>query len=780
MSNLINKAVIMGAGVMGASIAGLLASVGVEAVLLDIVPPQGLTDDEKAAGLTEQSPEFRNRFAQAGLDRCKNPRNNIMYSKGAIKNIRIGNTTDNMDEIDTADWIIEAVSERIDVKQIVLKQIAPHCKPSAIVSSNTSGVNVHNIVDGLSDDLKSRFMGTHFFNPPRWMALFEMIPTKWTNMDLYKSMQDFAENSLGKVVVHAKDTPNFVGNRIGVYGGVAALKLGEKYEYDVPTLDLLTGPIMGHPKSATCKTADMVGLDVFIAVAGNVLASTTDAREKVEYDPPQYLKDMVADGVLGDKVKKGFYKKEMIDGKRTTLCYDYKTKTYINKKADPLPAIDEAKSSPNKYEYMTYGDSKEQKFTYEFNKALLLYSARLVPEIADDFREIDKALVAGFNWDLGVFQTWDKIGVRRSVEAWQADGEEIPKWVLDMLASGKENFYEGVTEEYKFLSLKNTNVVSENDDASIRDLGDGVLCVEFHAPANAIGEAIGEKLLEATEMLNGDNWLGLVIGNEGKNFCAGADLFTILALAQDKEWDKLDQLIRGLQQGTKALKYAARPTVSAPFQQTLGGGCEVAMHCAASVPHTDTFMGLVEVGVGLIPAGGGCSELLVRMMDRCYNTQKKSRFDAITSCWQNIMTAKVNVGGDAAVEAGYLSKGTYVERNKAKQIQSAKETVIWMANHGYRPGAEGTVKVMGEYGYGAIAYNMLMMKNGGFGSDHDIKIGEKIATVITGGKDLPCGVDVPVQQIRDLEREAFLSLAGEEKTQERIVGMLSNGKPVRN
>ncbi len=779
MSNFINKAVVMGAGVMGASIAGLLASVGVEAVLLDIVPPQGLTDDEKAKGYTEESPEFRNRFAQAGYDRCKNPRNNMMYSKGALKNIRIGNTTDNMDEIDDADWIIEAVSERIDIKQSVLKQIAPHCKSTAIVSSNTSGVNVHNIVDGLDEGLKSRFMGTHFFNPPRWMALFEMIPTKWTNMDLYKSMQAFAENSLGKVVVHAKDTPNFVGNRIGVYAGVAALKLGEKYGYDIPTLDLLTGPIMAHPKSATCKTADMVGLDVFLAVAGNVLAVTTNDREKVDYDPPQYLKDMVADGHLGDKVKHGFYKKDVVDGKRVVLCYDPATKSYIDKKADELPAIAEAKGSSNKYEFMTFGDSKEQKFTYEFNRTLLLYTASLVPEIADDFREIDKALTAGFNWNLGVFQMWDKLGVRRTCDAWAADGETIPQWVLDMLASGQEKFYASGPEVSPFLTVGKCDVVKENDDCSIRDMGDGVLLVEFHSTANAIGEPIGNMIMEATDMLKGNDWVGLVVGNEGKNFCAGADLFTIMSLAQDKEWDKLDALIRGLQDGTKALKFAARPTVSAPFAQTLGGGCEVAMHCTAAVPHTDTFMGLVEVGVGLVPAGGGCAELLVRMMDRCYNAQKKSRYDAIKAVWTNIMTGKVNVGADAAIEAGYFHKGTYVERLKAKQLQSAKETVIWMADHGYRPGAEGTVKVMGEYGYGAIAYDMLMMKNGGFGSDYDIHIGKKIAHIITGG-DLPYGADVPVQQIRDLEREAFLSLAGEEKTQDRIVGMVSNGKPVRN
>ncbi|MDR1130951.1 MAG: 3-hydroxyacyl-CoA dehydrogenase/enoyl-CoA hydratase family protein [Oscillospiraceae bacterium] len=779
MSKNINKAVVMGAGVMGASIAGLLASVGVQVTMLDIVPPKGLTDEEKTKGLTEQSYEFRNRFALAGLANVKKPRNNMLYYKGAIQNIRIGNTSDNLDYIRDADWIVEAASENVAVKQSVFRQIEPYRQADAIVSSNTSGVSVHKIVDGLSDDLKKYFMGTHFFNPPRWMALFEMIATKWTDKDAYARMQEFAENSLGKIVVNAKDTPNFVGNRIGVFAGISAMKLCEKYGYDIPTLDRLTGPIMAHPKSATFKTSDMVGIDILCHVADNVLAATTDEKEKLAYDPPQWVKDMVTAGLLGDKVKKGFYKKEVIDGKRVTLCYDPAAKTYINKKADELPILDEAKSSPNKYEFMTYGDSKEQKFTYEMHKILMLYTARLVPEIADDFKEIDRALTAGFNWGLGVFQMWDKIGVRRSVEAWQADGEEIPKWVLDMLASGQEKFYATADTTSKYLTLKGAAEVAGNENASVRDIGDDVLCLEFHSTGNAIGELTGEMIFKAMELLESGDWQGLVIGNEGKNFCAGADLVTIVNLAQDKEFDKLNELIISLQNGTKALKFAPRPVVAAPFGQTLGGGCEVAIHCPAAVPHTDTFMGLVEVGVGLIPAGGGCTEMLIRLMDRCFNDQKKSRYDAVKALWQYIMMAKVNVGADAAIEAGYFSKGTYVERNKAKQLQSAKEMVLWMAAHNYRPGADPTIKVAGDYGYGAIAYDMLMMKNGHFGSDHDIKIGEKIARIVTGGK-LPYGAEVPAQQIRDLEREAFLSLAGEQKTQDRIIGMLMNGKPVRN
>ncbi len=779
----INKAVVFGAGVMGASIAGLVASVGVEVVLLDIVPPQGLNDEEKAQGLTEDSYEFRNRFALAGLDRIKKPRNNMTLSKGAVHNVRVGNTTDNLDEIDDADWVVEAVSERIDIKQNVLKQIAPHRKADAIVSSNTSGVNCTNIVAPMDDEFKKYFMGTHFFNPPRWMALFEMIPTKWTEKAPYERMQHFAEHGLGKIVCHAKDTPNFVGNRIGVFAAVTALRLSEKYDYDIPTIDKLTGPIMGHTNAATCKTCDMVGIDILNAVAGNVLAVSTDPREKVEYDTPQFVKDMVADGNLGDKVKHGFYKKDKdADGKRITLCYDWKKKEYIQKKADELPAMDAAKEhagADNKYQFMCFGDTKEQQFTYEFNKTLMLYAARLVPEIADDFREIDKALNSGFNWPYGVFQMWDELGVRKTCDAWAADGEEIPKWVLDMLASGKETFYVKGAETSPYLKLTGSTEVMGNDDASLRDMGDSVLCCEFHCTANAIGEGVGEMILAGVDKLRGDDWVGMVVGNEGKNFCAGADLFTIYSLAVDKEWDKLDALIRKLQDGTKALKLSPRPTVSAPFGQTLGGGCEVAMHCQASVPTTDVFMGLVEFGVGLVPAGGGCSELLRRIMDRCWDTEKTSRYNAVKALWGSIAQAKVNMSADFAIENGYLDKGTYIERCKAKQLQSAKEQVLYMAAHDYRYGADPTIKVVGDYGYGAIAYDILMAKNGNFMSDHDVKIATKVAHIVTGG-DLPYGAEVPLQQIRDLEREAFLSLAGEEKTQERIMGMLTNGKAVRN
>lgn len=779
MSKVINKAAVLGAGVMGAGIAAVLAGTGVQVSLLDIVPPQGLSEEEKAKGLTEQSPAFRNKFVNAGLKNITSPKTGMLYSKDKAKNIRIGNLTDNLDYLEDADWIIEVVVERLDVKKNLMKTIAEHAKPSAIISSNTSGVSITKIVEDMPEDFKARFMGTHFFNPPRYMGLFEMIPTQWTSKEAFNMMADFGANRLGKTVVYAKDTPNFIGNRIGCYAAISAMHLAEKYGYDFQTIDSLTGTIMGHPKSATFKTADLVGLDILANVSKNVLDTSKDEKEIAEYTLPEYVKELVANGALGDKVKHGFYKKDIVDGKKVTLTYNYKTKEYEAIKAPKFESVDAAVATKNKYEAMAYGETEECKFYWEYTKNTLLYSAKLVPEIADDFREIDKALNSGFNWEDGPFQTWDKIGVRKSVERMQAEGDTVAQWVLDMLASGKETFYNEKGEDTGFIVLKGCDIVKENKDTVIRDIGDGVLCLEFRSKGNAINELVGNTIAEAVELLKNDEWTGMVVGNNGKNFSAGADLVTILNCAKEGKYDELNQLIRMLQNSTSALKYASKPVIAAPFGAAYGGGCEVTMHCRAVVPFVETYIGLVETGVGLIPAGGGCTELTLRAMDRCYNTQKKSRFDAIKVVWKNIMNSKVNMSAFEAIENGYLNKGTYVEMRREKLIDSAKREVLYMAERGYHPEAPATIKVMGDYGKGAILNDIEFMRAGGFLSEHDVVIAKHIANVICGGR-LPEGIEIKAQQMLDLEREAFLSLAGTQKTQERILGMLTSGKAVRN
>ena len=781
MSIIITKACVIGSGVMGANIAALLASVGMQVTLLDIVPFNGLDEKEKAAGLTEESLEFRNRLVNGAVTKLKKDKQMPLLSKGAMKNIRVGNMTDNLGMMDDADWIIEVVVERLDIKKNVLKQIAQHAKPTAIITSNTSGVSITKIVEDMDESFKARFMGTHFFNPPRWMGLFEMIPTKWTSKETIEAMAHVGGDILGKTCVYAKDTPNFVGNRIGCYGAAQVMQLTEKYDYDLSMVDYLTGAVMGHPKSATFGTGDMVGMDIIANVSKNVIDSSEDAKEIAEYTMPAYVTELMEKGFLGNKTKQGFYKKDKdADGKRIKYQWNYKTHDYELVAEKPsLDTVKAALKSDNKYEAMCYGEEKEKKFYWDAIKGISLYSAKLVPEIADDFREIDKAIRTGFNWELGPFQVWDKIGVRRSVERMQAEGETVAAWVLDMLASGKETFYTEQDSKSPYIKIEEMSVVSENDDCSLRDLGDGVLGLEFHCTGNAIGPKIGDIVYEAIDRMDTEDWKGMVIGNDGKMFSAGADLLTIWQMGCDKEFDELEKLIRKLQGATAAMRHSKKPVVAAPFGQTLGGGCEVMMHCCAAVPFSETYSGLVEVGVGLIPAGGGTTELTRRLMERCFGDAKTDRYNAIMKAFEYIATAKMNMSGYEAIENGYLNKDSFVEMTREKLISTAKREVLTLSGRGYMPPAEQKVKVVGEFGYGMLLAGIEMARGSGQMSEHDEYISKFIARAITGG-ELPYGTEVSVSQLHDIECEGFLALAGTQKTQDRIMAMLTNGKPLRN
>ncbi|PKM72779.1 MAG: 3-hydroxyacyl-CoA dehydrogenase [Firmicutes bacterium HGW-Firmicutes-16] len=780
MGKIVTKACIIGSGVMGANIAALLASVGMQVTLLDIVPFNGLDEKEKAAGLTEESLEFRNRLVNGAVAKLQKDKQMPLYSKGAIKNIRVGNTTDNLDLMEDADWIVEVVVERLDIKKSILKQIEAHAKADAIISSNTSGVSITKIVEDMDDSFKARFMGTHFFNPPRWMGLFEMIPTKWTSKETLETMAHVGGDILGKTCVYAKDTPNFVGNRIGCFGAAQVMQLTEKYDYDLATVDYITGPVMGHPKSATFGTGDMVGMDIIANVSKNVIDSSKDEKEIAEYTMPSYVIELMEKGFLGNKSKQGFYKKDVLDGKRVKYQFNYKTHDYdlIEDKVS-LDSVKAALKSSNKYEVMAYGEEKENKFFWDCVKGICLYSAKLVPEIADDFREIDKAIRTGYNWEDGPFQMWDKVGVRRAVERMQAEGEVVAPWVLDMLAKGQETFYTAADAKCPYIRISEMNVVSENDDCSLRDLGDGVLGLEIHCTGNAIGVNVGDIVYEAIDRMDREDWKGMVIGNEGKMFSAGADLLTIWQMGCDKEFDQLEQLIRKLQGATSAMRYSKKPIVAAPFGQTLGGGCEVMMHCPNAVAFSETYSGLVEVGVGLIPAGGGTTELTRRLMERCFGEAKTDRYNAIATAFQYIATAKMNMSAYEAIENGYLSKGTIVEMTREKLASIAKREVLTLAERGYMPPVKQTVKVVGEFGYGMLLAGIEMARGSGQMSEHDEYISKFIARAITGG-DLPYGTEVTIDQLHDIECEGFLALAGTEKTQDRIMAMLTNGKPLRN
>ncbi|MEG1460570.1 MAG: 3-hydroxyacyl-CoA dehydrogenase/enoyl-CoA hydratase family protein [Oscillospiraceae bacterium] len=780
MSKIVTKACVIGSGVMGASIAALLASVGMQVTLLDIVPFNGLDEKEKAAGLTEDSREFRNRLVDGAVAKLKKDKQAPLLSKGALRNITVGNTTDNLDLIRDADWVLEVIVERLDIKKNLLKTIAPFVSPDAIVTSNTSGVPITKIVEDMDDSFKARFMGTHFFNPPRWMGLFEMIPTKWTTKETIETMAHVGGDILGKTCVYAKDTPNFVGNRIGCYGAAQVMQLTVKYDYDLSTADYITGPVMGHPKSATFGTGDMVGMDIIANVSKNVCDASKDAVEIAEYTVPDYVTELMEKGFLGNKSKQGFYKKDVIDGKRVKYQFNYKTHEYDL--IDGKPSLDTVKAalkSDNKYEAMAYGEEKECKFYWDCVKGICLYSAKLVPEIADDFREIDKAIRTGYNWEVGPFELWDKVGVRRAVERMQAEGATVAKWVLDMLASGKETFYTADDAKSPYIKISAQTVVSENDDCSLRDLGDGVMGLEIHCAANAIGPRVGDIVLESIDRLNSPDWIGMVIGNDGPMFSAGADLLTIWSMGTEKEFAELEKLIRLLQSATGALRYSKKPIIAAPFGQALGGGCEVMMHCPNAVAFSETYSGLVEVGVGLIPAGGGTTELTRRIMERCYGDAKTDRYNAIQAAFQNVATAKMNMSAYEAIENGYLNKNTIVEMNRDKIVSVAKREVITLSERGYMPPVKQTVKVVGEYGYGMLLAGIEMARGSGQMSEHDEYISKFIARAITGG-DLPYGTEVTVEQLHDIECEGFLALAGTEKTQDRIMAMLTNGKPLRN
>ncbi|MEG2175716.1 MAG: 3-hydroxyacyl-CoA dehydrogenase NAD-binding domain-containing protein [Oscillibacter sp.] len=775
-----NHAAVLGAGVMGSGIAALLAAAGTHVLLLDIVPKE-LSDKEQASGLTPASPAFRNRFAEAGKKSIQNPRSGMLFAKPQLNLIEVGNMTDDMEKLAQCDWIIEVVVERLDVKQSVMAQIAAHRKPGSIVSSNTSGVSIAAICEKESEEFRQHFLGTHFFNPPRYMKLFEMIPTKETLPAISQQLEVFAQEELGKGVVYAKDTPNFIGNRIGTFAFIDCMKQTEKYGYSIPTVDALTGPVLGRPNSATYKTADMVGLDILYHVAQNVQDNVASPDEQVRYTLPGFVSQLIDAGAFGDKVKHGFYQKTVVNGKKTRLAFDPATGTYAPIAPDTLPAVNAALNSLNKYESIVYGDAKENHFAWDTMKNVLLYSAAKIPEISDDFRMVDKALVWGFNWEKGPFQIWDEIGLERSVKRMQDEGESVPGWVLDKLRNGETRFYgnEKVSSPYLQLDHEKQAVVAQNDVGSLLDLGDDVLCMELHSKGNAIGEETMEMLQRGLDELDTGAWRGMVIGNMGKNFSAGADLSVILKLATEGRWDTLDTLVAKLQRTTTALKYASRPVVAAPFAMTLGGGAEIAMHAAAATPYGETYLGLVEAGVGLIPAGGGTKELLVRSVARCCEQSKLNMLPAVKAAWKAIATAQTSTSGFDAIEKCFLSKGTHVVMNKDALITSAKQKVLEMAAWNYHIPAAPTVKVLGDTGRGAILYDLQSMTAGNFVSDHDALIAKKAAFVLTGG-NLPAGTAVSEAYLLDLEREAFLSLAGEEKTQQRIAHMLKTGKPLRN
>lgn len=801
----IRKVAVLGAGVMGAGIAAHLANVGIPCYLLDIVPREP-SEDEKKRGLTLESPEVRNRLARQGLDSALKSRPASFFLPENAELITIGNFEDNLSWVGEVDWVIEVVVERLDIKQSLLEKVEKYWKPGIIVSSNTSGISINKMVEGRSPEFRRHFLGTHFFNPPRYMKLLEIIPGRDTDPAIVDYLARFGRDLLGKGIVLCKDTPNFIANRIGVFGMVQVLRLATEQGYTVEEIDAITGRAMGRPKSATFRTADLVGLDTFVHVAKNVRECMPTPEAKALFDLPPVVEEMVKRGWLGEKTKQGFFKKvKAPDGSSEIHALNLQTLEYAPQQKPDFPSLKEAKRIPDlgaRIKMLVSAQDRAGQFAWALMKKSLLYAASVAQEIADDVVSIDNAMKWGFNWEMGPFETWDAVGLAESVARMVAEGETIPDWVKELLESGKTGFYAEVdgtrcyydwrtrsyvpvpTDPRVFVLAdvkKSRGVVWGNSEASLLDLGDGVACLEFHSPNQAIGPELIDAIFRSLEEVDKDRWTGLVVANQAPNWCVGANLFLIVMFAQDGKLDEIDAVARRLQEATLAMKYFPKPVVTAPHGMVLGGGCELAMAGQRMVTAAETYMGLVEVGVGVIPAGGGCKEVLLRNMELLPATGPMP-FDplpAVARAFETIAMAKVSTSGPEARKLGYMRATDRVSVSRDLHIHDAKQEVLNMAAAGWRPPRPARIKVVGESGRAALEAFAYGMWKGGYITDHDRLIAGKVAYVLTGGP-APAGAEVPEQFILDLEREAFISLCREEKTLARMRHMLTVGKPLRN
>ena len=774
----IYKTAVIGAGAMGSGIAALLSAAGIQVLLLDIVP-NGLSEEEKAKGITERDKVFRNKYAEAAKEKALKA--NVFFEKRHANLITTGNIEDDIALVKDCDWIIEVVLENLDVKKNLMQKLAQHIKPGTIISSNTSGVSIHKIVEDMDDNFKKHFLGTHFFNPPRYMKLFEMIPCQWTSPEVMNFMADMAEVKLGKGVVFAKDTPNFIANRIGAFATISAIKLMEKYNFTIEKTDLLTGTVIGRPKTATFRMSDMVGIDVFCNVANNVVNNTKDAEEIDRFTMPGFIKELVAEGHLGDKTGEGCYKKIKTPEGKAVLSWNRNTKEYETSKEVVVDSVNVALKSSNKFSTMAYGEEIENQFVWEVLKNVLLYSASKVPEITEDYQAIDNAMKLGFNWEKGPFEIWDTLGLEKSVEKMKAEGEAIPAWITEKISSSHVNFYSNHDYEGKYLSLnsKSNEVIKDNADSRLLNLGDDVLCLQIQSKGNVISEKVMDMMCEAMSTLEDNKYRGLVIGSEGKNFSAGANLNMIYEWSIAKDWEKLGREITRLQTVHMSFKHSKKPVIVAPYGMTLGGGAEITLHCHEAVASAETYIGLVEVGVGLLPGGGGNKELLIRAMHNAGEINKYQRNEVTKTVWETIAMGKVSTSGFEAVKSNFLQSTDKIMLNKDALIETAKARVLEISEYGFKSMPNELITVSGKAGYAYLMCYLDAMEKGRFVSEHDALLAKKIAFVLTGGNVL-AGATVTEQYLLDLEKEAFISLCGEEKTLQRIEYMLKNGKPLRN
>jgi 3-hydroxyacyl-CoA dehydrogenase len=720
------------------------------------------------------------------------------------KLISLGNFSDDMAKLKDCDLVIEAVVENLEIKHKVFAEVEKNRKPGAIIATNTSGIPIKSIAEPFSDDFKSHFVGVHFFNPPRYMKLVELIPTEWTNGEMACKMSGFLNQRLGKGVVPAKDRPNFIANRVGTFGMMATVHEMIAMGFTPTEIDQITGKAIGHASSATFRTSDLVGLDVLVHVNKNLYPAIPDDEDREAFQIPAVINSMLEKKLLGDKTKGGFYKKSTdADGNRVILELDLNTFEYKPQQKTKFASLDAAKGIddlPKRVKTLVWGDDRVAEFLWKTSSRISRYAANRIPEIADTIVEVDNALKWGFGWEIGVFEAWDAIGVRESVERMKKEGQAVPANVEKMLESGAETFYKSengqkfyydlVGGSYKAMpeqpgvivlkSVKDrTGVIKSNPGASLIDLGDGVACLEFHSKMNSIGGDTVQMMNFAIDEVE-KNFKGLVVGNQGGNFSAGANLMMLLLAAQEEEWDDINMMVAGLQRSIMRLRYSAKPVVTAPYGLTLGGGCEISMHGDRVRAAAETYMGQVEVGVGLIPAGCGTKEMTMRAMDAAAKVPDADPLAFLKKTFELLGMGKVATSGQEAKAWGFLRDVDSISMNGDRLIADAKQEVLNLDASGYvQPVPRTDILVLGESAQAAFKLALHMMSRGGFISDHDQLIGKKLAYIMCGG-NMNHTSYVSEQYLIDLEREAFLSLCGERKTQDRIAAMLKTGKPLRN
>jgi len=801
MKRIVKRIAVLGSGVMGSRIACHFAHTGFEVLLLDIAPKE-LSDSEAKKGLTLESTQVRNRIVNDALQAALKSNPSPIYRKSFAQRITTGNFTDNMKDIVTCDWIIEVVVERLDIKQQIFEQVEKYRKPGALITSNTSGIPMHLLTQGRPEDFIKHFCGTHFFNPPRYLRLLEIIPTSHTDPAVIDFLLHFGELHLGKTTVLCKDTPAFIANRIGVYGIMSLFHQVKSMGLTVEEVDKLTGPVLGRPKSATFRTCDVVGLDTLVHVANGLYQACPNDEAHGLFQLPEYVATMNANKWLGDKSGQGFYKKmKNAEGKSEILALDLKTLEYRPQQKVKFVTLEQTKvidSVPARMKVLVDGTDKAGEFYRQSFAGLFAYCANRIPEISDELYKIDQAMNAGFGWELGPFEMWDAVGIQKGVELIQHAGLQLASWVDEMLRQGITSFYKRSAQglyfydidkrDYvlvpgteQFIHLKNireTKTVWKDSGTTLTDIGDGVLNLEFHTKMNTIGGEVLQGINSAIDKAEKE-FRGLVISNEGANFSAGANLGMVFMFAVEQEWDELDFAVHAFQQATSRIRYSSIPVVVAPHNLTLGGGTEICLHADAVVAHAETYMGLVEFGVGVIPGGGGTKEFALRLSDEL--TEGDVELNAFRKRFLTIGQAQVSTSAYEAFDLGYLREGVdEVVYSRDRLLLRAKEKAIELADAGYvQPLQRKDIRVLGKQALGLAYVGANSMESGKFISAHDSLISRKLAWVLCGG-DLSQPTLVSEKYLLDLEREAFLSLCGERKSLERMQSILQGGKVLRN